>query len=251
MPKSTIGSMIKKAQLGLKKSNFKLLNNKYLLYIILFISISDLLLFLMAGDFAFAVIFILIGLITSFFSKNMIVILTSAMIFTNVLKFGSNIRKEGMTEGNTFKNVDLEGYYEQLSDKEKEQFTNIIEGNAEKPVDLTKEESDLFEGLLDVASKTENMTTKEGETGAKNKKGDIKKEGPKNKKETMKPKKRTGFKEYNTSTMPKKEGLSALETQTEGLIDSQTQLIENMNKLEPMLQQAESFMQNFQGLDKN
>ena len=245
MPKSTIGSMIKKAQLGLKKSNFKLLNNKYLLYIILFISISDLLLFLMAGDFAFAVIFILIGLITSFFSKNMIVILTSAMIFTNVLKFGSNIRKEGMTDGETFKNVDLEGYYEQLSDNEKEQFTNIIEGNAEKPVDLTKEESDLFEGLLDVASKTENMTTKEGAAGAKNK------EGAKNKKETMKPKKHTGFKEYNTSTMPKKEGLSALETQTEGLIDSQTQLIENMNKLEPMLQQAESFMQNFQGLDKN
>jgi len=257
MPKSTIGSMIKKAQLGLKKSNFKLLNNKYLLYIILFISISDLLLFLMAGDFAFAVIFILIGLITSFFSKNMIVILTSAMILTNVLKYGSNIRKEGMTEENTFKNVDLEGYYEQLSDKEKEQFTNIIEGNAEKPDDLTKEESDLFEGLLDVASKTENMTTKEGATGAKNKKsdknkkGDKKKEGAKNKKETMKPKKHTGFKEYNTSTMPKKEGLSALETQTEGLIDSQTQLIENMNKLEPMLQQAESFMQNFQGLDKN
>lgn len=253
MPKSTIGSMIKKAQLGLKKSNFKLLNNKYLLYIILFISISDLLLFLMAGDFAFAVIFILIGLITSFFSKNMIVILTSAMILTNVLKYGSNIRKEGMTEENTFKNVDLDGYYEQLSDKEKEQFTNIIEGNAEKPDDLTKEESDLFEGLLEVASKTENMTTKEGATGAKNKKGDKnkKKEGGKNKKETMKPKKHTGFKEYNTSTMPKKEGLSALETQTEGLIESQKELISNMNKLEPMLQQAESFMQNFQGLDKN
>lgn len=250
MPKSTIGSMIKKAQLGLKKSNFKLLNNKYLLYIILFISISDLLLFLMAGDFAFAVIFILIGLITSFFSKNMIVILTSAMIFTNVLKFGSNIRKEGMTDGETFKNVDLEGYYEQLSDKEKEQFTNIIEGNAEKPDDLTKEESDLFEGLLDVASKTENMTTKEGATGAKNKKGDKNKEGAKNK-ETMKSKNRTGFKEYNTSIMPKKAKMSALETQTEGLIESQKELISNMNKLEPMLQQAESFMQNFQGLDKN
>lgn len=250
MPKSTIGSMIKKAQLGLKKSNFKLLNNKYLLYIILFISISDLLLFLMAGDFAFAVIFILIGLITSFFSKNMIVILTSAMIFTNVLKFGSNIRKEGMTDGETFKNVDLEGYYEQLSDNEKEQFTNIIEGKAEKPVDLTKEESDLFEGLLDVASRTENMTTQKGARGAKNKEGDKNIKVAK-KKNTVTSKKRTGFKEYNTSTMPKKEGLSALETQTEGLIDSQTQLIKNMNKLEPMLQQAESFMQNFQGLDKN
>jgi len=89
----------------------------------------------------------------------------------------------------------------------------------------------------------------EGATGVKNKKGDKQtKEGKKNKKPK---KKRDGFKEFNTSSMPKREGLSALETQTEGLIESQKQLIQKMNKLEPMLKQAESFMQNFQTLDKN
>lgn len=245
MPKSVLGSMIKKAQLSMKNSNFKLLNNKYLLYVILFLSISDLLLFLMAGEFAFAVMFILIGLITSFFSKNMIVILTSAMILTNVLKYGSNIRKEGMENKEMLNNVDLEGYYEQLSKEEKEHFTNIVEGKEEKPNDLNSDEEQLFEGLLNIAEK---KCGKESMKGREQRKGKKTKEGNKNKK----PKKnRDGFKEFATNSMPKREGLSALETKTEGLIESQKQLIENMNKLEPMLKQAESFMQNFQTLDKN
>ena len=246
MPKSVLGSMIKKAQLSFKNSNSKLLNNKYLLYVILFLSISDLLLFLMAGEFAFAVIFILIGLITSFFSKNMIVILTSAMILTNVLKYGSNIRKEGMENKDMLKNVDLEGYYDQLSKEEKEHFTNIVEGKEEKPNDLNSDEEQLFEGLLNIAEK------KCGKESMKNKESIKNKESMKNKKQTKNQKKnRNGFKEFNINSMPKREGLSALETKTEGLIESQKQLIENMNKLEPMLKQAESFMQNFQTLDKN
>ena len=248
MPKSVLGSMIKKAQLSMKNSNFKLLNNKYLLYVILFLSISDLLLFLMAGEFAFAVMFILIGLITSFFSKNMIVILTSAMILTNVLKYGSNIRKEGMENKEMLNNVDLEGYYEQLSKEEKEHFSNIVEGKEEKPNDLNSDEEQLFEGLLNIAEKKCGKESMKGREGKEQRKGKKTKEGNKNKK----PKKnRDGFKEFATNSMPKREGLSALETKTEGLIESQKQLIENMNKLEPMLKQAESFMQNFQTLDKN
>ena len=229
MPKSVLGSMIKKAQLSMKNSNFKLLNNKYLLYVILFLSISDLLLFLMAGEFAFAVIFILIGLITSFFSKNMIVILTSAMILTNVLKYGSNIRKEGMENKEMFNNVDLEGYYDKLSKEEKDHFTNIVEGNEEKPNDLNSDEEQLFEGLLNIAEKKDK----------------------KDKKDKKPKKKRDGFKEFHTNSMPKRKVWNALETKTEGLIESQKQLIDNMNRLQPMLQQAESFMQNFQNLDKN
>ena len=248
MPKSVLGSMIKKAQLSFKNSNSKLLNNKYLLYVILFLSISDLLLFLMAGEFAFAVMFILIGLITSFFSKNMIVILTSAMILTNVLKYGSNIRKEGMENKEMLNNVDLEGYYEQLSKEEKEHFANIVEGKEEKPNDLNSDEEQLFEGLLNIAEKKCGKESMKGREGKEQRKGKKTKEGNKNKKQK---KNRDGFKEFNTNSMPKREGLSALETKTEGLIESQKQLIENMNKLEPMLKQAESFMQNFQTLDKN
>ena len=251
MPKSVLGSMIKKSQLSMKNSNFKLLNNKYLLYVILFLSISDLLLFLMAGEFAFAVMFILIGLITSFFSKNMIVILTSAMILTNVLKYGSKIRKEGMENEDMLNNVDLEGYYEQLSNEEKEHFENIVEGKEEKPNDLNSDEEQLFEGLLNIAEKKCGKDTFEGREGATGGRAI-----PKKTKKPIIPKKPkksnlVGFKEFNTHSMPKREGLNALETKTDGLIESQNQLIENMNKLEPMLQQAESFMQNFQTLDKN
>ena len=123
-----------------------------------------------------------------------------------------------------------------------------MEGKEEKTNDLNSDEEQLFEGLLNIAEKKCGKETMKGREGNEQRKGKKTKEGNKNKKSK---KKRDGFKEFNTNSMPKREGLSALETKTEGLIESQKQLIENMNKLEPMLKQAESFMQNFQTLDKN
>ena len=178
MPKTNLGSLIKKAQIKMKNSNFKVLENKYVLYVILFLAIFDLIIFTIAGEIAFIVIFILTGLITSYFSKNMIVILSIAMVFTNVIKFGSSVRT---TEGLKNKESFITPYYEALSKEEKEYFTQVLNGKEEDLEGLDEEEQKIYNALKEEAKNhSEEETTTEGMTN--------KKKEPMKKKESMKKK---------------------------------------------------------------
>lgn len=81
-------------KLNIKPNVF--LNNIYILYFIFIIAVGNLFYLLIENNLVFVTVFILIGFLTSFFSKNMIVILTTTMVFTNILKCGISIRN---TEG--------------------------------------------------------------------------------------------------------------------------------------------------------
>ena len=59
-----------------------LLQNKVLLYIVAAIAIVHILLLANSKDFNSVLIFVIVGFLISFFSKNMIVVLLSAIIFT-------------------------------------------------------------------------------------------------------------------------------------------------------------------------
>jgi uncharacterized protein YlxW (UPF0749 family) len=76
------------------KNNLSILSNRYVLYFILFVSLADLLILSVEQDFISIFIFILIGYLTFFFSKNMIVILSIPLIMTNILKYGSDVTQE-------------------------------------------------------------------------------------------------------------------------------------------------------------
>ena len=76
------------------------LNTPAVLYLVVAIALSNLFFFLYNGDVRHTMIFVLVGVITSFFSKNMIVILTMAVAFTGIAKMVSlNGSLEGMTDG--------------------------------------------------------------------------------------------------------------------------------------------------------
>ena len=86
------------------KDAAKLLHNKYVLYGVAGVAFVNLVLLLIGGDVFHAVVFLLLGFLTSFFSKNMVVILSIALAATNLIKFGLDYAKEGMenvVEGNT------------------------------------------------------------------------------------------------------------------------------------------------------
>jgi len=74
-----------------------LLYNKYVLYVSFAICLLNLLIWLFSGEMVSVGIFLLVGFLTSYFSKNMIVILVIAFVVSNVVKSGSNIVLEGMT----------------------------------------------------------------------------------------------------------------------------------------------------------
>ena len=70
-----------------------LLQNKYVLYLVLFIAITNVLGYLAIEDFNSLMVFIAICALASYFSKNMIVILGSAILGTNILYANSRMRE--------------------------------------------------------------------------------------------------------------------------------------------------------------
>ena len=72
-----------------------ILYNRNVLYFIFFLSLGYLFYILSTYDFYTFSIFVIIGFLTSFFSKNMVVILALAMSVSFIFKYGTNIRPEG------------------------------------------------------------------------------------------------------------------------------------------------------------
>ena len=75
----------------LKKRGFFSTNwiyNKTVLYVIFVIALTNLFVLFQQEDIFSILFFLLVGFLTSFFSKNMVVILCICLFFTNILKYG-------------------------------------------------------------------------------------------------------------------------------------------------------------------
>lgn len=75
-----------------------LLYNRFVLYFVVFISAVNLYTLAFSGNPMYAIMFLLVGFLTSFFSKNMTVILVIAIAITNLVKAGNGSFSRG-TEG--------------------------------------------------------------------------------------------------------------------------------------------------------
>ena len=71
------------------KDTGKILHNRAVLYFVLFLAIANLLILAVGEEYKHISVFFLTGFVTSFFSKNMMVVLCIAMVITNILKFGT------------------------------------------------------------------------------------------------------------------------------------------------------------------
>ena len=81
----------------------ELLKNKNVLYVVSFLALTNVFSYLISNNVDALIYFILIGYITTYFSKNMIVVLLIPMLFTNFfmgIRFATNIRREGMANQN-------------------------------------------------------------------------------------------------------------------------------------------------------
>ena len=130
-----------------------LLYNKWVLYGVFLLSLLNLLVWLVMGDIMNATVFILIGFLTSFFSKNMVVILIFSLVVSNVLKFGVSIGQEGFAEGNV---EDDEGF-------EEEAFEEGAEGDDSEKVKQVKD--DGADGFTEGAGETGETKPDDGVDG--------------------------------------------------------------------------------------
>lgn len=74
-----------------------LIYNRFVLYILVFIAVVNVISNALVGDYMIPTLFFLIGFIISFFNKNMVVILAIAIAVSNIMKFGTRVRlNEGL-----------------------------------------------------------------------------------------------------------------------------------------------------------
>ena len=152
----------------MKVSNKKnILHNKYILYFIFFIALGDLLILGYNNDYYSVAIFILIGFLTSFFSKNMIVIMIMAIAFTNIiLIYGVDRRIEGMTSEETEEKTDYEKTDEEKTDEEKtdeEKKPDKKKKKKEKKSDENVDENSDENGMLSVETNESSNKEKFGQ----------------------------------------------------------------------------------------
>ena len=92
MAKNVFSSIVNKSGNISKMSN-EVLHNRFILYFIFILAVGNLFHFVFSNDLMSVGVFIVSGLLTSFFSKNMVVIMVISMVVTNVIRVG------GGTEG--------------------------------------------------------------------------------------------------------------------------------------------------------
>ena len=123
-----------------------ILHNRYLLYIVFIIALADFLYLGSIHDMTSVFVFVLVGLLVSFFNKNMIIVLSSGMIVANVLKYGG-INQRLVIEG--FEEGFEEGVDEEVESEDKVKVDDKVEVEIEdetpkKPTKKTSETKEEF-----------------------------------------------------------------------------------------------------------
>jgi len=113
-----------------KKSSNSILHNRALLYALLILALLDLFYLANSRDFTSVTIFILIGLLTSFFCKNMIVILFVSICITHILKYPRSL--EGAKNMNNEEDEEEKENMENEEEEEKENMENEEEEDEKK-----------------------------------------------------------------------------------------------------------------------
>ena len=148
MSKFVSQKLMNKISSSKKGYSSSLLNNKYVLYFMVFATIMSLSGFVMSNDYTSAAILILIGFITSFFSKNMIVVLVVAITFSQLIRItfmGIEGFREGATDMSSSEALnaiaDSEKTVQEENNKMKENAT-AIEETAKANTEAINKESD-------------------------------------------------------------------------------------------------------------
>ena len=116
-----------------------LLHNTFVLYFILFISVAYLFFFMQTGNFRSVFVFLLVGFLTSFYSKNMIVVLTCALIGTRIISTMDSLHegletKEGNADKKKNKDVKKSKKNGEESSEEDEAIDEELDGVSNKEI---------------------------------------------------------------------------------------------------------------------
>ena len=193
----------------------KLLNDKNVLYVVFILAILNILGYLLVRNTEAVAFFIIVGFLSTYFSKNMIVVLSIAMVSTSL--FNSTRTRpvqEGMSSHRDEAKDTLKSKMQEKKQEKKQQVNSNDYTPENKKSDVSTSASAKKNNRIDYAETLEQAYTKLSETVG---------EG----------------------------GIEGLTSQTENLLNQQTELMNNIKGMQPFLNTAESFMNNldFSGLE--
>jgi hypothetical protein len=242
--------------------NAPFFQNRFVLYASLFLVLLGILRHISNKNINAVVLMALIGLVTSYFSKNMIIVLLTAFATVFVLEM---IGFQGVTEGMKSKK---EG--EKTMGQDEDENENEDEDKTEKSSSKPKSKSDVKKEEKEEEPKKE---TKKGGSGSQDtlnatknqdttKKQGMKSlspanyDGKNNDDDNIHSAKEANRIDYastleqaydNIENIIGEDGVRGLTDQTKSLMNQQKQLMENMKEMGPLLKSAEGFMEQITG----
>ena len=145
----------------------KILYNKWILYFIFVVGIYDVVHFYQRGNIMAVAIFVIVGFLTSFFSKNMIVVIVSAIAVSHIVAYGNKMtegldEKEGIGE----EEEEEEGFAEGEKNIKDDEKDDEEKDNEEKPKKNDEEADtaniDKMQSLLNQTQALVNESTQQG-----------------------------------------------------------------------------------------
>ena len=147
------------------------MQNKYVLYLLLFLSITNVIGYMTIGDYNSVLVFVGLALITSYFAKNLIVVFLVALAGCSVLVTG-NVVSEGMRSRKKSKK-------KKMRESLRKQRESMREGNEESDSDSDSGDEGMaprvdYKSTVDSAySNLEKILGKGGMKGLKNDTNDL------------------------------------------------------------------------------
>ena len=241
-----------------------MLNDKNVLYVVTFLAIMNFFGYIILRDRNALLIFLSVGFISTYFSKNMTVVLLSTLLLTNfitVLSRNFVVSKEGFdatasTEGDAnATDANAKGTDATSADATKKPVPANSVVNRAKPVVTgaggasNKASKKVTASASSTAAAVPNgqkdaATTKEPMTELSPASLDDDDDLPVNNRVDYA---KTLEKAYdNLENLVGKDGVNGLTSQTNVLMEQQQKLMENMKSMEPLLKTAQSFLDKFE-----
>ena len=208
---------------GKSKQLNSILYNRVLLYVILIISLINMTVYSLLGDITTPLIFILLGVIISYFNKNMLIILFISLIFSNIIKYGSKITiNEGFSE-------------DKETNDDNDESMDEREINDENNKEINKKEVNKKETNKNTKSKNEKMTTQSKNVNMKSNKKSSKDEKINTDKKQSKDENKTP--PINKETQESFQDFYSLQKQIE---ESMNSLTNDLNNAEQIIEKLQS-----------
>jgi hypothetical protein len=218
----------KMRKIGISSNEKSILHNSALLYFVLFISLANILYYAVEGRYFFIMVFLFIGYLTHFFSKNMIVIMCISVAFTHILSSGLSNNAYGRENMDVHETMTGSMTVSELKDALSKNTASDTDTKTVSKPESTPSPTDSNENTIKITDEDikemkemmEKINVTPSPTPKKDKDGDL---------------------DMDIDSR----SIDEINAQTRELIKTQKQLLQNMNTLSPLLSQAESFLGNF------